>query len=246
MKGMGFRLVRLASWRTLLVMALTMGVLGMQSGRGTLAYFTDSMTSTQNTLVAGTLKLKVDGTTTSPYTQTWNTVLTKLKPGTTLYAYVTVENDNSTNDAVTGYINTNGNNQVTVTRTQVAPAASSDALDTRVNILTRDVTGVAPFNAGTPDSTTCASNPATGTLQTASAGLNNGATASANGLGRASGSAIQLFTNAVNPFNAGAIQQYCIQMQWVDGTSGAALTADNNAKQGQDQYAFTWNVTSTP
>ena len=41
MQGIGGRLVRLASWRTLLVMALTMGVLGMQTGRGTLAYFTD-------------------------------------------------------------------------------------------------------------------------------------------------------------------------------------------------------------
>jgi predicted ribosomally synthesized peptide with SipW-like signal peptide len=63
MKGIGWRLVRLASWRTLLVMALTMGVLGMQSGRGTLAYFTDSVASTGNTLTAGNLKLKLNGST---------------------------------------------------------------------------------------------------------------------------------------------------------------------------------------
>jgi predicted ribosomally synthesized peptide with SipW-like signal peptide len=50
----------MASWRTLLVMALTMGVLGMQSGRGTLAFFTDSVSSTGNIISAGNLKLTLN------------------------------------------------------------------------------------------------------------------------------------------------------------------------------------------
>src|SRR6185503_17542134 len=98
MKGIGWRLVRLASWRTLLVMALTMGVLGLQSGRGTLAYFTDSVSST-NTFTAGTLALKINNATPSA-SMNFN-LINKLKPGSVSYGYFTLENtDPSAVDAL--------------------------------------------------------------------------------------------------------------------------------------------------
>lgn len=62
MREVGDRLVRLASWRVLLALALVLGVLGMQSGRGTLAYFTSTATSTNNSFAAGTVVLQVADT----------------------------------------------------------------------------------------------------------------------------------------------------------------------------------------
>jgi predicted ribosomally synthesized peptide with SipW-like signal peptide len=56
------RAVQLASPRTILALALILGVLGMQAGRGTLAYFTDSVSSTGNQFTAGQLKLLFNGT----------------------------------------------------------------------------------------------------------------------------------------------------------------------------------------
>src|SRR5207245_9079507 len=75
----GRRLVRMASWRTLLVMALTLGVLGMQTGRGTLAYFTDSKTSAGNTFTAGILN--VQSSTLPGATFKWDTSTTNANCG---------------------------------------------------------------------------------------------------------------------------------------------------------------------
>src|SRR3954468_23442587 len=58
MNSLVTRLVGMVGWRVVAVLALTVGVLGMQSGRGTLAYFTDSKTNSGNTFTAGTLNIQ--------------------------------------------------------------------------------------------------------------------------------------------------------------------------------------------
>ncbi len=55
MNGLIAKFIRVASPRVLLAGALAVGVLGSQSGQGTLAYFTSSVTNTGNTFTAGTL-----------------------------------------------------------------------------------------------------------------------------------------------------------------------------------------------
>lgn len=76
----------ISATRWLLLGMIVLGVISYQGGRGTLAYFTDTATSTANTFTAGTLTLEVsnDGT-------TWSDAVTgslsgsNLVPGTTYY-----------------------------------------------------------------------------------------------------------------------------------------------------------------
>lgn len=78
---------RYANPRILLSLALVVGVLGMQAGRGTMAYFTSSQSSTNNTFVAGsvtldTLGTAIDETAAEGY----------LAPGDTITGQLTIKN----------------------------------------------------------------------------------------------------------------------------------------------------------
>src|SRR5919198_3400002 len=53
-------LTGLKGMRLMLLAALALGVIGMQSGRGTLAYFTTAVTSNNNTFKAGNLHFAID------------------------------------------------------------------------------------------------------------------------------------------------------------------------------------------
>lgn len=224
--------------RVLLVALLSVGLLSAQSGRGTLAYFTSAVSSSGNTFSAGTLNLLLNGTATTG-SITFDTATTGLRPGQVRYGYVSVTNDNAGSDAVDATLTST----ITRTASTTAPstAAKADALDQRLNVAVKDMTGV----GGVTSSATCASNFATqGTGVTLAAPLATAPTASANRTALTSGSATTFFNAAVSLL-AGVTRQYCIQVAWVDGTSGAALTTDNSAKQGAGSYVVTFNAQST-
>jgi predicted ribosomally synthesized peptide with SipW-like signal peptide len=241
LKGTGFRLVRLASWRTLLVMALTMGVLGMQSGRGTLAYFTDSVASSGNILSAGNLRLTLNSANPTG-TITFNASTIKLKPGAgPIYSYVALANDGGAlNGAVpatvTTFIKRFGNSD---TASTCAPAAGEAAacLDGRLNF------EVKSFAADPTNSAGCQTNWASGTDVTLAAPL---ATAPTNGTSRtpiAHNTNTQNFFASTVSFVGGATETkyYCWRFTWVDGTPDV----DNPAKQGDSTYTLTFNGQST-
>lgn len=71
------------------VMALVL-VIGLV-GAGAFAYFSDTETSTGNTFTAGTLDISVNDQ--NPWTQTFTSVLTNLKPCETVYITTVVKNE---------------------------------------------------------------------------------------------------------------------------------------------------------
>ena len=84
----------LVSMRALLGLVMMLGVLSMQAGRGTLAYFTSTATSTANTFTAGTVTLQVadgDQSASSAITASIDASTLK-KPGDTAVGWVTVSN----------------------------------------------------------------------------------------------------------------------------------------------------------
>ena len=240
MGGVGRHLVRLASWRTLLVMALTMGVLGMQSGRGTLAYFTDSVSSPGNVLTAGQLKLLLNGSNPggSITLSTGGVNATKLKPTSVLYAYWTVTSDDSSNDGVPAVFNGTSPGTITITRTgsttPPSTAAFASALDGRLNIVVKDVSNTPAINS----SATCAVpanwNAGSNTLLTTpnTVGATNGASRPV----LPSGTPTAFITSSIT-IDAGVTKGYCAEFTWVDGTPAV----DNPAKQGSNNYVITFN-----
>jgi predicted ribosomally synthesized peptide with SipW-like signal peptide len=237
MKGIGWRLVRLASWRTLLVMALTMGVLGMQTGRGTLAYFTDSVTSV-NTFTAGTLALKINGA--NPTASMNFTVTSKLKPGDTSYGYFTLDNtDPSAVDALfNNCASPTTNCPITIYRG--ATGATADAFDGRVNFAVKDVTANAtPITSSALCSThfNDGSNVALTVAAPYAAGASAGASRANTPL---SASPAQFITSPIT-LTAGSTFKYCMQLTWVDGTPAL----DNLAKLGSNAYTVTFTAASS-
>ena len=88
------RLASLVSIRALLAMVMMLGVLSMQAGRGTLAYFTSTAASTANTFTTGTLSLKLtDANETAQAAISASIGSAAFKPGDTTVGYVTVNND---------------------------------------------------------------------------------------------------------------------------------------------------------
>jgi Camelysin metallo-endopeptidase len=79
--------------RLLLLAAVATGVLGMQAGRGTLAFFTTSATSTGNVFTAGNLQMNVSDVNQGPLA-TVDTSITfaNMKPGDTVYAPLKIKN----------------------------------------------------------------------------------------------------------------------------------------------------------
>jgi predicted ribosomally synthesized peptide with SipW-like signal peptide len=233
MKGMGFRLVRLASWRTLLVMALTMGVLGMQSGRGTLAYFTDSVASTGNTLTAGNLKMKLNGST-GTGTITFTPATTYYKPGSQVYGYVALENTGA--DAVSATVKS------TITRTSpvsggqgntCTDATTSNAcLDSRLKFEVQSyATDPTPAGCSAWTGTNVTLTNPTGTVDP---------TTSRTVL--AQGSALPFIQDGTISFAGGdEFKYYCVRVTWPSDTSGSL---DNPAKQAVDTYVLTFNAQS--
>ncbi len=225
-------------------MALSMGVLGMQSGRGTLAYFTDSVSSTGNILTAGQLKLLLNGSnpTGTITLSTGGQNASKLKPGSVLYAYWTIANDNTNGDAVDVLFNgtSNGNIQITRTGSATAPStlASASALDGRLNIVVKDVTATSAINS----SATCAvpANWSAGTNVTLTTASTTGATNTASRTALTSGTATAWITDAIT-ITAGTTEGYCAQFTWVDGTPAL----DNPAKEGSNNYVITFNGASS-
>ena len=87
------RLASLVSMRALLAMVMMLGVLSMQAGRGTLAYFTSTAASTANAFTTGTLSLKLtDANETAQAAISASIGSAAFKPGDTTVGYVTVNN----------------------------------------------------------------------------------------------------------------------------------------------------------
>lgn len=62
MRSIATRFTEVLNFRILMVLAILAGVLAMQSGRGTLAYFTSTASSTSNTFTAGRLNINLSDT----------------------------------------------------------------------------------------------------------------------------------------------------------------------------------------
>ncbi len=92
--------------RWLLFGVLALGVLGLSAGRGTLAYFTSSATSSGNTFRTGLVDIKVasgSDCSTSTYAQTLASAFinqTLAKPGTVTTQPLCLQNDNTTGQAL--------------------------------------------------------------------------------------------------------------------------------------------------
>ena len=87
------RWTRLASLRALMGLVMMLGVLSMQAGRGTLAYFTSSAASTANTFTTGTVSLKVaDADQAASAAIAGSISAANFKPGDTIVGHVTVSN----------------------------------------------------------------------------------------------------------------------------------------------------------
>ncbi|HYN88877.1 MAG TPA: TasA family protein [Ardenticatenaceae bacterium] len=90
------RFARLAHRRVLLGLVLAIGVLSPLAGLGTLAYFTTSANSNNNTFVAGSIELDLtDGNETDQDTVTASITASNddWRPGEVRYAPITVENN---------------------------------------------------------------------------------------------------------------------------------------------------------
>jgi predicted ribosomally synthesized peptide with SipW-like signal peptide len=85
-----FKVSKLVKPRILLGMLLVVGILGGQGGRGTLAYFTSTVTSNANLFTAGSIALKGNGAATA------NAIFTAgsatWKPGAFVVAPITMSN----------------------------------------------------------------------------------------------------------------------------------------------------------
>lgn len=93
MDGKTTRWASLASMRALLGLVMMLGVLSMQAGRGTLAYFTSTAASTGNTFTAGTVTLKLTDTNQVALDTIDSSVMgSNMKPGDTAVGWVTVNN----------------------------------------------------------------------------------------------------------------------------------------------------------
>ena len=80
--------------RAMLGLVMVLGVLGLQAGGGTLAYFTSTAASTGNTFTTGTLSLKLtDANETAQAAISASIGSAAFKPGDTTVGYVTVNND---------------------------------------------------------------------------------------------------------------------------------------------------------
>jgi predicted ribosomally synthesized peptide with SipW-like signal peptide len=256
MKGIWWRLVRMASWRTLLVMALTMGVLGMQTGRGTLAYFTDSKTSSGNTFTAGILSLQAS--TLPPATFKWDTSTTNancgsltnvagnyaasaaqlgqpLTPGDFCVAYLTLD---------PGTTNVDFRYHVRLLRQTASGVALNDALNNALQIAMKADTAANCTIAAAGDDTYFAG----GTIATpTSIGsvISGGGADITNGnafIAQPANSFWDLVGNA-NLDSAGTPAvisapftpvTYCVRISWPLG----AVTVGNNAQNGSNIYAF--------
>ena len=241
MNALKTQVLRLANLRVILGLLLVLGALSSQCGRGTLAFFTSTASSTGNTLTAGQLKILLNGSNPTG-TITFDTSTAKLKPGDVKYGFWTVQNDNSNSDAVTANI-PNGN--VTITRAQAisgqSNATNADALDGRLDIVIKDTTAVGAITS----SATCATNfgNAGNVTLTRTAPLSTAPTSSANRTVLTNGTATTLFTD-VYTINAGVTNNFCIQFTWIDGTTAGGQTLDDNAKQGSDTYTISFTARS--
>ncbi|MCX6022681.1 MAG: SipW-dependent-type signal peptide-containing protein [Chloroflexi bacterium] len=96
MLGMGMKILGMASPRVLLALTLSTGLLTTQAGRGTLAYFTSSASSSDNQIIAGTLLVSVadaDQAPTGSVSQSLYGV--NFAPGSTLPGFLDVWNQGS-------------------------------------------------------------------------------------------------------------------------------------------------------
>lgn len=79
--------------RAVLSLTLVLGVLSLLAGQGTLAYFTSSATSTNNTFTTGTVAMTLsDANETDLSTVTASFASATFRPGDTVAGYVTVKN----------------------------------------------------------------------------------------------------------------------------------------------------------
>ena len=226
--------------RWLLAGTLLLGLTSFGSGRGTLAFFTSTVSSAGNHFTAGSIKLQLNGSS-PPGAITFDTATTSLIPGVTKYGYFTVDNLNS--DAVTALFNNGSNGTVTITRTAstTAPSTTTNAaaLDTRLNITLKDVTANA-----TPITTSALCNShwadASNVALTEPANLTS-VTSTANRTALTSGSASTLTTSTIS-LASGATNKYCIQFQWVNDTNGSL---DNAAMSGSNSYVVTFTGASS-
>lgn len=93
--SVGSALRQLANPRGLLALAAVFGVLSAQAGRGTLAYFTDTATSTGNIFTTGTVDLRLTdaaGDTNAENATASVSFLSNMKPGSTATAPIQVIN----------------------------------------------------------------------------------------------------------------------------------------------------------
>lgn len=243
-------MTRTQSWanpRVLMVLLATAGVLALQTGRGTLAYFTDTASSTANTFTAGQLKLLFNGTNPTG-SITWDAAsLSKLKPGDVRYGYFTVTNDNSAGDAVPAKFGNTTNGTVTITRvgSNTAPSttAKADAMDQRLQVTIKDVDA---SGVTISSSALCAANWTDGgnVALTQATPLTTAPTASASRTKLTDSTATTLFTDTTT-IAAGVAKKYCVEFKWVDGTSSTALSDDAAARQGSNAYTITFNGASS-
>lgn len=86
-------LMGLARVRVILVLVVVAGIIAAAGSGGTLAYFTSTATSTENTFTAGTVRLLVaDDDDVAAASIDGSISGTNLKPGDTVYGYITVSN----------------------------------------------------------------------------------------------------------------------------------------------------------
>ncbi len=98
MFGSSARLTTLASPRILLSLALLLGVIGMQAGGGTLAFFTSTADSTGNTFTAGTVSLKVADTNEAAASSVAGSITasnTSFRPGQTVVGWIYLQRGNA-------------------------------------------------------------------------------------------------------------------------------------------------------
>ena len=93
MGGTAVRRIGTGGPRVILTLVMTLGVLSLQAGQGTLAYFTSTATSTGNTFASGTVSLKLtDADETAQAAITASIGAANFKPGDTVVGHVTVQN----------------------------------------------------------------------------------------------------------------------------------------------------------
>jgi predicted ribosomally synthesized peptide with SipW-like signal peptide len=84
---------RATRMRALTIGVLALGVLSVQVGRGTLAYFTTQVTSTGNVFSAGNLHFTINDNNQGPLTTVSSSIaLANMKPGDSVYAPITISN----------------------------------------------------------------------------------------------------------------------------------------------------------